>query len=67
MKAAINTKFENEGNFASCVNFQIINVQLSEKREESLINTQVTIQMGKTKKKEQKAKEIRAGITVVES
>ena len=67
MKEAINTKFSQEGNFASCVNFQIINVQLSEKREESLINTQVTIQMGKTKKKEQKAKEIRAGITVVES
>ena len=67
MKNAINDKFTQEGNFAQCVNFQIINVQLSEKREESLINTQVTIQMGKPKKKEQRAKEIRAGITVVES
>ena len=42
-------------------------VQLSDKREQSLTQTQVTKQQGKTKTKEQKAKEIRSNITVMQS
>jgi len=39
-------------------------VQLADKRESSLTNTQVTKQQGKTKTKEQQAKEIRSSISV---
>lgn len=53
--------------YANCVNLQIINVQLSPTREESLIKTQVTVQQSKTKKNEQKAKEIRSSIQVRQS
>lgn len=48
-------------------NLQIINVQLNEKKENSIINTQVTMQQGKTKIKEQIAKQIRSNITVIEA
>ena len=53
--------------YANVTNLQIINVQLSDKRESSLIDTQVTKQQGKTKIKEQQAKEIRSSISVVQS
>ena len=56
LKEGINNKFKENHEFATCENFQIINVQLSAVRENSLINTQVQNQIGKTKKKEQKAK-----------
>ena len=65
IRAAINTKLNDV--FADCTNLQIINVQLSDKREQSLIQTQVTKQQGKTKTKEQKAKEIRSNIIVMQS
>ena len=48
-------------------NFQIINVQYTNKVESALVNTQVTMQQGKTKIKEQAAKEIRSQITVLSS
>lgn len=65
IRDAINEKLSSV--FAECTNIQIINAQLSSKREESLIGTQVTKQQGKTKTKEQRAKEIRSNITVIES
>ena len=60
MRAAIDQKLKDENNFASCVSLQILNVQLTDKRENSLIDTQVTKQQQFTKLKEQKAKEIRS-------
>jgi len=65
IRDAINVKLNDV--YAECTNIQIINAQLSSKREESLIGTQVTKQQGKTKTKEQRAKEIRSNITVIES
>jgi regulator of protease activity HflC (stomatin/prohibitin superfamily) len=62
LKQAIDLKLQES--YANCMNLQIINVQLSTKREESLIQTQVTNQQGKTKQREQTAKEIRSSITV---
>ena len=53
--------------YANCVNFQVINVQLAQSKEEALIKTQVAVQQAKTKKKEQKAKEIRSSIQVMQS
>jgi len=65
IRVAINEKLKDT--YAECTNIQLINVQLSQKREQSLINTQVTKQQGKTKTKEQQAKEIRSNITVAAS
>ena len=53
--------------FADVENLQILNVALTAKREQSLINTQVTMQQGKTKIKEQTAREIRSQITIIET
>ena len=44
MRMAIDTKFKEEKAFVTCENLQIITVMLSQKREQSLINTQVTKQ-----------------------
>lgn len=40
---------------------------MQRQREDSLIKTQVTVQQSKTKKNEQRAKEIRSSITVLAS
>ena len=42
IRKAIDDKFREENQFVTCENLQIINVQLSDKRETSLIDTQVT-------------------------
>jgi len=67
MRAAIDKKFKSESDMVSCVNLQILYVKLTDKREQSLIETQVSKQQGKTKTKEQKAKEIRSQISVIDS
>jgi hypothetical protein len=49
LRKAIDDKFKSDGDFASCENVQVINVQLSAERDASLIVTQVAKQKGKTK------------------
>lgn len=56
MRKAIDNKFKEESDYARCRNIQIINVQLSDQRENSLIESEVTKQKRETKKREQSAK-----------
>ena len=67
MRENIDLKFKNENNLVSCVNFQILNVKMQSKREQSLIENQVEKQKVKTSEKERQATAIRSTISVISS